>query len=227
MSRSKILSTIFFSTVTWPIVILLLAGDWRWIEGWIFGLWFSVMVVSSIIYMVKNDPALLAERSKAPGADNQKGWDKYLLSGIYLVGIFWIIIMPLDAKRFSWSPDFPLWLKVTGGIFLVPALYLIYQSTAQNTFMSTRVRIQSERKQTVISTGVYAFVRHPLYLGCAFLMLGAPLLLGSIIGLVISFFAVITLVVRIIGEEKMLVDELDGYRDYQEKVRYRLVPLVW
>ncbi|HEX7568126.1 MAG TPA: isoprenylcysteine carboxylmethyltransferase family protein [Anaerolineaceae bacterium] len=221
---------IFSSLITiliFPVVILFLSGNWLWLEGWIFSLWFDVMVLSNMIYLYLHDPALLAERSKAPGSDNQKKWDKYLLTGAYLMALVWFIIMPLDAKRFGWSPYFPVWLKVLGGVALLPSLYLIYRATVENTFLSTLVRIQTDRKQQVISTGVYGFVRHPLYLGCLLMLLGAPLLLGSIYGLIIGLIALIVLVGRIIGEEKMLVNELEGYEDYKQKVKYRLVPLVW
>ncbi len=210
-----------------PAVILFLSGNWLWLEGWIFSLWFDAMVLSNIIYLYLKDPALLAERSKAPGSDNQKQWDKYLVIVIYLWALVWFIIMPLDAKRFGWSPLFPVWLKVLGGVALVPALYLIYQATVENTYLSTLVRIQTDRNQHVISTGVYGFVRHPLYLGCLLMTLAAPLLLGSLYGFIIGFIGVIAVVGRIIGEENMLVNELEGYEDYKKKVKYRLVPFVW
>ncbi len=210
-----------------PAVILFLSGNWLWLEGWIFSLWFDAMVLSNMTYLYWKDPALLAERSKAPGSDNQKQWDKYLIIGIYLWALIWFIIMPLDAKRFGWSPLFPVWLKVLGGVALLPALYLIYQATVENTYLSTLVRIQTDRKQHVISTGVYGFVRHPLYLGCLLMTLGAPLLLGSLYGFIIGFIGVIAVVGRIIGEENMLVNELEGYEEYKKKVTYRLVPFVW
>lgn len=143
------------------------------------------------------------------------------------MAIAWFVLMPLDAERFSFSPNFPVWLKVLGGAALLPALYLIFRATVENTFLSTLVRIQSDRKQQVISTGVYGFVRHPLYLGCLLMLFGAPLLLGSIIGLLIGLIALVVLVVRIMGEEKMLVNELEGYVAYQKKVTYRLIPLIW
>lgn len=221
---------VFISLMTslfFPAVIMLASGNWRWLEGWVFSLWFDAMVLSTLIYMYRYDPALLAERSKALGSDNQKTWDKYLLSLIYLMAIIWLILMPLDASRFGWSPAFPVWLKLIGGVALLPALYLIYRATAENTFLSARVRIQTDRKQQVISTGVYGFVRHPLYLGCLLMLLGAPLLVGSIFGLVLSLVAVVVLVVRILGEEKMLVTELEGYEEYKKKVTHRLVPFIW
>ncbi len=166
---SCIATTIFF-----PALILLLSGDFFWLEGWIFSLWLVAMVMSSTIYLYFYDPALLAERSKAPGSDNQKQWDKYLSTVIYLSMIIWLIVMPLDAKRFAWSPQFSLWLKALGGVALAPSLFLIYRSTVENTYLSTLVRIQTDRQQHVISTGVYSFVRHPLYLGCMFMALGRP-----------------------------------------------------
>ncbi|MDR3600775.1 MAG: isoprenylcysteine carboxylmethyltransferase family protein [Desulfosporosinus sp.] len=89
------------------------------------------------------------------------------------------------------------------------------------------VRIQIERKQHVISTGVYGFVRHPMYLGNLFMLVGAPLMLGSIYGLIIGLIAIFLMAGRIIGEERMLVNELEGYEDYKKKVRYRLIPFVW
>ena len=210
-----------------PAVILFLSGDWFWPEGWIFGLWFDAMVLSNYAYMYWYDPALLAERSKAPGSDNQKTWDKYLVIGIYLIAIAWLVIMPLDAKRFGWSPCFPVWLKVVGGVILLPSLYLIFKATVENTYLSTLVRIQTDRHQRVISRGVYGFVRHPLYLGCLLMMIGAPLLLGSLCGFIIGSLGIMVIAGRIMGEEKMLVNELKGYKDYKRKVKYRLIPHVW
>ena len=87
---------------------------------------------------------------------------------------------------------------------LIPSLYLIFRAIAENTFASTMVRIQKERKQRVISTGVYGFVRHPMYSGAVFMMFGGPLLIGSIWGLSIAVIALLVLIVRIVGEEKML-----------------------
>lgn len=89
------------------------------------------------------------------------------------------------------------------------------------------MRIQSERGQKVVSTGVYGWIRHPLYLGGILLFLGGPLLLGSIYGFIVGLLMSLSLVLRIIGEEKMLTEELEGYADYKKKVRYRLIPHVW
>ncbi len=227
MSPIAFLLNVVMTALFFPALTLLLAGNWRWVEGWIFALWLVMMIDFSLIYLYWKDPALLTERTKAPGSGNQKAWDKYLMIFILAIAVVWLVILPLDAERFHWSPIFPQWLKILGGVALIPALYLIERSVIDNTYLSTRVRIQSERKQRVITTGVYGFVRHPLYLGCALMMFGAPLLVGSVYGLIISLIGLLVLAGRIVGEEKMLVEELEGYGEYKKKVKYRLIPFVW
>jgi protein-S-isoprenylcysteine O-methyltransferase Ste14 len=186
------------------------------------------MIVFNMIYLYFKDPALLAERTKRPGSEkNEKSWDKLLLPGILLVAVAWLIILPLDAERFHWSPAFPLWLKIVGGLMLILSLYLIERTTMENTYLSTMVRIQEERKQQVITTGVYGLVRHPLYLGTTLMMIGAPLLLGSVVCLVITVVTMPAIIIRIFGEEKMMIEELEGYEEYKKKVKFRLIPLVW
>lgn len=228
MSSAAFVANMVATALFFPALILLLAGNWRWVEGWILALWLSAMIMFNLGYLYWKDPALLAERTKRPGSSaNQKPWDRYLMLVILAIAVLWLVVLPIDAGRFHWSPTFPLWLKVVGGLALAPALYLIEAATIQNTYLSTMVRIQTERKQRVISTGVYGFVRHPLYLGCMLLMLGAPILAGSLSALIISLIGTIVLAGRILGEERMLVDELEGYEDYKKRVKYRLIPLLW
>jgi len=210
-----------------PALILFLSGDWIWIEGWIFNIWFIALCATTIIYLYRNDPALLAERYKQPGTANQIGWDKYVVVGLVLGFILWIVLMPLDAKRYGWSADFPLWLKIIGGIGLLLSSFLFYRSYVDNTFVSPLVRIQAERKQQVISIGVYGLVRHPMYLGGILLFVGTPMLLSSIYGVLLGVLISFLLVVRIVGEERMLVKELEGYADYRKKVKYRIIPFIW
>ncbi len=124
--------------------------------------------------------------------------------------------MPLDAQVFRLSPRLPLLLKISGAVLLIPSLYFLIKATLDNLFMSTVVRIQADRKQKVISSGVYHFVRLPQYLGIILLIIGGPLYLGSLISIFLGIIMSSILVGRIIGEEKMLVEELDGYREYQK-----------
>ncbi len=126
-----------------------------------------------------------------------------------------------------WTANFPLWLEVIGCILLLVGFYFTFRALADNPYASAEVRIQKDRKQHVISTGVYGFVRHPMYLGGISYLIGVPLLLGSKYGFLISILMSVFVAVRIAGEEKALVEELAGYEDYKKRVKYRLIPFIW
>ena len=226
MKNSKLIGSSLF-ILLFPVLIILLSGDITWPEGWIFSVWFIVLCYTTILYLYRKDPALLEERYKKPGTGNEESWDKYVVVGLVVGFTLWIIVMPLDARRFGWSPEFPIWLKVIGIAGLIGSFYLFFRSYADNTFLSPLVRIQEERKQTVVSTGVYGFVRHPMYLGAVMMLIGTPVLLGSLFGIVAGVLVTMLLMGRIVGEEKMLSRELEGYDEYKKKVRYRLFPHVW
>jgi len=210
-----------------PAILLFLSGDWLWTEGWIFSIWFIIMCCTVILYLYRKDPELLAERYKQPGSAGQKAWDKYVVFGLIIGFTTWIVIMPFDAKRFGWTVSFPLYLKLLGGIALLLSFFLFYRSYTDNSYLSPLVRIQIERKQQLITTGVYGFVRHPMYLGAVLMFIGAPLLLGSRLGIVTGFIIIVLLAFRTVGEEKMMLKELDGYVDYKKKVKYRFIPFIW
>lgn len=210
-----------------PAVLLFLSGDWFWIEGWIFSIWFVALSWGAIFYLYRKDPELLAERYRKPGTGGEKRWDMYFLYIFFILFVVWFVIMPLDAKRFMWTANFPLWLKIIGGMALIGSFFFMFRSYTDNPFLSPLVRIQKERKQYVVSTGVYGFVRHPMYLGGILLFIGTPLLLGSIYGVLIGVLLSILIMIRIIGEEKVLIEGLEGYGDYKNKVKYRLVPYIW
>jgi protein-S-isoprenylcysteine O-methyltransferase Ste14 len=185
LTRVRMILTVIYVLI-FPVLILFVSGDWLWIEGWIYNIWFVLLCSLVIVMLHAKDPALLAERYKKQGTGNQKGWDKYVVYGLVLGFIIWIVIMPLDAKRYVWSTNFPAWLRIVGGLGLMLSAFLFYRSFADNTFASPLVRIQSERKQQLVSTGVYGFVRHPMYLAGILMFLVAPLLLGSLYGVLIA-----------------------------------------
>jgi protein-S-isoprenylcysteine O-methyltransferase Ste14 len=217
------LATLIFITA----IIMFASGHANWVEGWLFALWMDAMIMANFIYLYFKNPDLLAERSKAPGSGNQKSWDKFIQGSAYIAAVIWMVVIPLDASRFHWSPAFPLWLKIAGGLMLLPALFFLQRATMDNNFLSAAVRLQSDRGQQVVSSGVYGFVRHPLYLGVLLMLIGAPLMTGSLCGLGIGLIAMAVLVYRILGEEKMMLTELKGYAEYKQKVKYRLIPYVW
>jgi protein-S-isoprenylcysteine O-methyltransferase Ste14 len=210
----------------WPGLVFLLAGNWHWLEGWLFAAWFLSLSGGTVAWLYRKDPALLAERFRKPGSGGEKRWDQVVVYGLVLGFAAWIAIMPLDAQRFGWT-HLPRWLEALGGAMLLLSAFLLFRAFADNTFLSPLVRVQAERQQRVVSTGVYGVVRHPMYLGGALLFLGTPLLLGSALGLLIGAVITLLLAARVVGEERLLVAELEGYEDYRKKVRYRLVPFLW
>jgi protein-S-isoprenylcysteine O-methyltransferase Ste14 len=215
------------SLLAWPALVLVLARDWRWLEGWLFAVWFVGLCTTVTVWLYRKDPALLAERFRRPGSGGQSVWDEVWVYAVVLAFAAWIVTMPLDARRYAWTPPLSPWLKAVGGALLFASSFLLFRAFRDNTFLSPLVRIQSERNQHVVSTGVYAFVRHPMYLGAILMSVGAPLLLGSAVGLAIAGASTLLLVARIVGEERLLADKLDGYAQYQRRVRYRLFPFVW
>jgi len=207
-------------------LLLWLSGNWRWVEGWIFGLWLVSFIPAIFLWLHYKDPALLAERLRLPGSGGESRADVAILFGVKLGWIAWIVLSPLDV-RFGWMPRLPLGSEVCGGILLLAGSFFMFRAFTDNTYLSQLVRIQSERGQHVIDTGVYGVVRHPMYLGASLVFVGGALLLGSLCGLLVALAEVLLLVLRIFGEEKLLARDLAGYGAYRQKVRYRLMPHLW
>jgi protein-S-isoprenylcysteine O-methyltransferase Ste14 len=208
------------------VLLFLPAGTLAWPEAWIF----MILVVgcsSAIgVWLKKTDPDLLAARMKSPLSADQKPGDR-AVAGAILLGLWaWLVLMALDARRFGWSGT-PVWAQALGAALIVVAFCGWVQVLRANSFAAVTVQLQEERRQTVISTGPYAIVRHPMYAYGIPFMIGTPLLLGSFWGLLGLVLFVPLMVVRTLSEEAMLMDGLTGYRDYAARVRGRLLPGVW
>ena len=217
----------FLYLLLFPVILFVLAGDWRWMEGWLFSVIFLLMCYSPLLYLYFYDPALLRERFGSPIQQDQKRWDKVLLLFFFVDFLVWFAIMPLDARRWGWSPAFPFWIRATGTLLLVLSSVIVFEALRENTFAAPVVKIQKERGQHVISTGLYGIVRHPMYAGAVLLFVAGPLLLGSVSGLIMGLVLIVTIAVRSIGEEAMLKQELEGYSDYMKKVKWRIIPFVF
>jgi protein-S-isoprenylcysteine O-methyltransferase Ste14 len=137
----------------------------------------------------------------------------------------WYVLMALD-RRFSWS-SVPAPLQVLGAVLLCLGIWLSWQVLKENSFAAPVVKLQKERGHKVVTTGPYAYVRHPMYASVILFAAGAPLLLGSWVGLLVSPLLLLVLALRAVLEERMLMAELEGYADYAQRVRYRFVPLLW
>ena len=137
-TRSQALKLILTALylLMWPVLILVLAGDWCWPQGWIFGGWFLAVCVSTTAWLHRNDPALLAERYRALGTGGQSRRDKVTVYLIVLGYVAWIVLMPLDARRFRWTPQPPLFVEIVGCVPLALSWFLLFRSFTENTFLS-------------------------------------------------------------------------------------------
>ena len=207
-------------------LLLWLSDDWRWAEGWIFGVWWVSFVAAIFLWPRFRDPALLAERFRMPGSGGESRSDLVILLGMKVCFLASIAVSGLNV-RFGWTRRLPLWSEICGGILLLGGSFPFFRAFTDNPYLSQLVRIQTERGQHVIDTGVYGVVRHPMYLGASLVFVGGALLLGSVCGLIVGLAAVGLIILRIFGEEKLLARDLEGYRAYREKVPYRLIPHVW
>jgi protein-S-isoprenylcysteine O-methyltransferase Ste14 len=178
------------------------------------------------VWLKRTDPELLAERMKSPFSGDQSLRDRIVIVLVMVWFAVWLVVMGLDA-RFGWSGGVPVWAEVLGVVLILAAFWGWVRVLQANRFASVQVRVQSERGQSVASSGPYAVVRHPMYSFALLLMIGAPLLLSAWWGLVASLVAFPLLAARTLGEEAVLLTGLAGYREYTEKVRFRLLPWIW
>lgn len=175
--------------------------------------------------VLKPDSELIYERGK-PG-EGAKKWDKTILLLSFVATILMYTVAGLDSGRFHWSPDFHPGLITTGMVFTAAGQFLFLLAQKQNKFFSSTVRIQSDRNHTVCDSGLYKFVRHPAYMGSVIQALGFPLLFGSLWSIFPVAMLIVLLFVRAYLEDKTLMEELNGYSDYSNKTKYRIIPFVW
>jgi protein-S-isoprenylcysteine O-methyltransferase Ste14 len=222
----KVLIACVIEAVLFCVLLFGAAGTIEWGAAWA---WLSLMfggggVVTVLI--ARRDPALLAERMRSPWQSEQPLWDKIFLTAMSVVWCAWLVLMGLDAVRFSWSV-MPLWLASLGSALVALSFWLVGRVFLENTFLAPVVKIQTERGQRVISSGPYAVVRHPLYSAALVMIPASALVLGSWYGLAFSLVIVAGLIFRTVMEERVLIAHLEGYAAYRQRVRYRLIPFVW
>ncbi|MGO8865661.1 MAG: methyltransferase family protein [Alphaproteobacteria bacterium] len=202
------------------------AGTLNWPGAWIFMAEFVVGGLAVTLWLAWRDPGLLKERMGGPFQKGQAFWDKVFMTLIIVIWCGWLVLMALDAKRWSLS-HMPGALNDAGAVLIPIGFFIVWLTFRENSFAAPVVRIQEERGQRVISTGPYRIVRHPMYAGAILYMIGMPLLLGSWLGLLVLPLNLGVLTVRIFIEETALRQGLPGYNEYAARVRYRLVPGVW
>ena len=201
-------------------LLFLPAGSFAFTGGWIFiALLFIPMLFLGAVLLIKS-PELLQKRLGAKEKENtQKG--VVALSGLLFLAGF--IVAGLDY-RFAWS-RVPTWLVIVASVILLISYALYAEVMRENAYLSRTIEVQEGQK--VISTGLYGIVRHPMYAVTIWLFLSIPLVLGSFWSLLCFAPYPIIMAVRILNEERVLTNGLDGYADYKKKVKYRLIPFVW
>jgi len=202
-------------------ILFISSGRLNWIWAWAYlGLGLGILVINVVILPAE----LIAERGQP--RDNVKYWDKVLISIAGLPMLAVPIVAGLD-QRYEWSPQLVLAIHLIGLASFALGQGLFSWAMASNKYFSTAVRIQMDRGHTVATSGPYRYVRHPGYTGYIVSSLGMALALGSLWAIIPAGLIACLLVVRTVLEDRTLQDELPGYKEYAQRVRYRLLPGIW
>ena len=216
----KIIIRFSFFPIFLGLLILLPAGTFSYWQVYIYLAVLIVPMIFVTLYFLRNDPKFLVRRMKAQEKEKQQILISIFSSFIFLAGL---IITGLD-QRFTWS-DVPLYLIILADIIILMGYLIIFFVFRQNSFASRIIEVNENQK--IITTGLYAIVRHPMYIGVLIMFIPTPIALGSFWGLIPFALLPVSLVLRILNEEKVLSDNLKGYKEYCQKTRYRLIPFIW
>lgn len=217
---SYVIRTSVIGTIAIVALIFIPAGTLNYFQGWAYLATFVVCSLAYTAYLVKYDPALLKRRTEAGVSHEKERTQKFIISFLYVFFIALTILPSLDF-RFGWS-RVPWYVSGFGDALVAVSFYIFYLVSKVNTYAAANVRV--EEGQKVISSGIYRFVRHPMYFGALFLILATPLALGSWWALLLTPLSIPILYFRIANEEKVLLRDLRGYAEYRAKVRWRLIP---
>jgi protein-S-isoprenylcysteine O-methyltransferase Ste14 len=222
----RVVAQMLFFIVVVPCLPLLISWRWGWWEAWVYAITCILGFAVSRLLAARRHPDLLAERARFLRHDDAKSWDKLLAPLVGLGGGLIPLVAGLDA-RFDPSPPFGLWVKIVSLAFILAGYALGSYALIENRFFSGMVRIQTEREHQVVSSGPYGWVRHPGYAGALLTYLATPFFLDALWAFLPVALIVVVLVIRTRLEDRTLQEELEGYREYAERVRYRLLPGVW
>ncbi|MFY2860981.1 methyltransferase family protein [Mycobacterium sp. THU-M104] len=209
--------------VAFGLILFVPAGTVNYWQAWVFLVVVAVLAWLPALYLLRTNPVALQARIRGGPAAETRMAQKVVIAGLYSSLAAMVVASALD-HRFGWS-RVPTTICLVGDVVVAVGLSVMGLVVVQNSYAAATVRV--EAGQTVVSTGLYGLVRHPMYTGNVIMMVGIPLALGSLWGLVFVVPGLIVLASRIGDEEKLLRNELEGYRAYTRKVRYRLIPRVW
>ena len=221
--RSKAWFALAVLVALMGLLLFLPAGTVHYWQAWVYLSIFTGASVLTTLYLMREDPALL-ERRMSGGPTAEKRPVQQFIMLCTSIGFIALLVVPAFDQRFRWSHVL-LGGVLAGELLVAIGFYLIYRVYRENTFTSATIEVTEN--QTVISTGPYAIVRHPMYASASLYLLGTPLALGSWWGFVPIAATLPFLVWRLFDEERFLARNLPGYAEYQQQVRHRLVPFVW
>ena len=205
------------------LLLFMAAGTMSYWRAWVYlGIFFGASALTTL-FLIRRDRALLERRMRG-GPTAEKRPVERIIMVFTSIGFVALLVVPALDYRFQWS-NVPLWVVVAGDVLVVVGFYFIFLVYRENTFTSATIEVAPG--QTVISTGPYAVVRHPMYASALLYLGGTPLALGSYWGLVPLVAMLPFLIWRLFDEETLLAGSLPGYVEYQKKVRHRLVPGIW
>lgn len=202
------------------VLVFLPAGTFNYFGGWLLmGILFVPMFIAGIVMMFVN-PDLLKKRLNAKEKEREQSIVVKLSGLMFILGF---VVASLDF-RFGWFP-LPTGVSIGGAVVFLLAYIMYAEVLRENTYLSRTIEVQENQK--VISTGLYGVVRHPMYSATLLLFLSIPIVLGSLISFLIFLSYPFIIAKRIKNEEKVLTQNLEGYKEYKEKVKYRLIPFIW
>jgi protein-S-isoprenylcysteine O-methyltransferase Ste14 len=209
-----------------PFLPLLVSGRWGWWEAWVYALVCVLSFIISRALIARRNPDLLAERGKFMQHDNTQSWNKYLAPLLSLGAGLLPLAAGLEA-RFTIPHPFNLMVKIAALFFFLTGMVWASYALLENRYFSGMVRLQTERGHQVVSGGPYGCMRHPGYAGGLLTYLATPFILDSCWAFLPAGLLLVVLVIRTRLEDQFLQTELPGYREYAQRVRYRLIPGIW
>jgi len=221
--NAKALGGLLFLLLVMAVLLFLPAGTLRYWQAWVFLGVFGASSLVITLYLMKEDPKLL-ERRLSAGPTAEKETAQKLIQLIASAGFIAILVVSAVDHRLAWS-SVPAFAAIAGDLLVALGFLIIFFVYRENSFASATIAVYPGQK--VVSTGLYARVRHPMYMGALLMFIGIPLSLGSLWGLLVFGLMMPALIWRLLDEEKFLAKNLPGYSEYRNKVRYRLIPFVW
>lgn len=209
--------------VVFCLLLFVPAGTLNYWQAWAFLGTFTVASLLPTIYLARTNPAAMRRRMRAGPQAETRTAERIIMTATSADIVAMLVFSALD-HRMGWSHP-PGWVSVLGDVLVAAGLGMAMLVVIQNGYAAATITV--EQGQPVVSTGLYGWVRHPMYVGSVVMMVGMPLALGSYWGLLFVLGGLVVLVWRILDEETLLNEDLTGYRDYTRRVRYRLVPGVW